>query len=99
MDRLDSLGSETGYLSLGRHAEWSERLSTDMVGAKAKMSEKMVRHEFRFVENGMFGQGNRLGRRRRQSADSDLLPGCEVRPTYVRGRIFLPMIEWRSLQE
>jgi hypothetical protein len=51
MDRLDSLGSETGYLSLGRHAEWSKRLSTNMIGAKAKMSEKVVRHEFRFVEN------------------------------------------------
>jgi len=51
VDRLDSLGSETGYLSLGRHTEWSKYLSANVVGAKAKMSEKVVRDEFRFVEN------------------------------------------------
>jgi len=42
---------ETRYLSLGSHAEWSKRLSANVVGARAKMSEKVVRHEFRFVEN------------------------------------------------
>jgi len=41
MDRLDLLGSETGYLSLGRHAECGKRLSANVVGAKAKMSEKV----------------------------------------------------------
>jgi hypothetical protein len=37
------------------------------------MSEKVVRREFRFVQNGKFGEGNRLGRRHRQIVDSDLL--------------------------
>ena len=51
MDRLDSLASETGYPSLGRHAEYNKHLSATVVRAKAKMSEKVVRHEFQFVEN------------------------------------------------
>jgi hypothetical protein len=55
MDRLDSLGSETGFLSLERPTEWSKPLSANVVGAKAEMSEKVVRHKFRFVESSMFG--------------------------------------------
>jgi hypothetical protein len=34
MDRLDSLRWETGYLSLGRHAEWSKPLSADVLRGK-----------------------------------------------------------------
>jgi hypothetical protein len=50
MDRLDSLGSETGYLGLERPAEWSKPLSADMLQGKAKRTDEVVRQEPRFVE-------------------------------------------------
>ena len=41
-------GAETGYSTLGRHAGMEHDLSANVVRAKAKMSEKVVRHEFRY---------------------------------------------------
>ena len=39
-------GAETGYSTLGRHAGMEHDLSANVVRAKAKMSEKVVRHEY-----------------------------------------------------
>src|SRR5258706_15121695 len=36
MDRLDSLGSETGYLSLERPAEWNKSLGADVLRGKGE---------------------------------------------------------------